>query len=125
MRKINRLNGKAFALISVLMLLAFLSLVGATLVNFTFNLLTSTSAEIDSVKAIYLAEAGIARGIKELKEGGDIDQDGLGNISQKKLGDGYFTVKHNPEIFTLTSTGVVNSVKRSVQINYSSTGAVE
>jgi len=125
MLRINRLNGKAFALISVLLLLAFLSLVGAALVNFTFNLLTLTNAETDSVKAIYLAEAGIASGIKELKEGKDTDQDGLGNIPARKLGDGYFIVKHNPEIFTLSATGVVNKIKRSVEINYSTTGAVE
>jgi hypothetical protein len=107
------------------MLLAFLSLVGAALISFTFNLLTSTNLEIDSVKALYLAEAGISYGIKELKQDNDFDKDGLGNIPRTKLGDGYFIVKHNPVLFTLTSEGVVNEVRRLVEINYSNTGVVE
>ncbi len=125
MRTKNLQSGKAFALIGILVILIFLSLIGAALINFVFNLSNSSNLEIDSTKALYLAEAGINYAIKELKTDIDLDNAGFGNAPMTKLGDGFFMVKHNPELFTLTATGIANRVRRSIEVNYSSMGIVE
>ncbi|MDP8260243.1 MAG: type II secretion system protein [Candidatus Gygaella obscura] len=122
----NHLNGnKAFTLIGILIVVIFLSLVGAALINLSFNLAVSSDLEIDSIKALYLAEAGISHAIRELKTDVDLDNLGIGEAPVTELGDGFYMVKHNPQLFTITSTGVVNDVRRSVEISYATAGFAE
>ncbi len=95
------------------------------MINLTFNLSVSAELEIDSIKALYLAEAGISHAIKELKTDIDLDSSGIGETPVIELGDGVYVVKHNPQLFTINSTGIVNGIRRSVEISYATTGIVE
>jgi len=75
--------------------------------------------QLERLKAFYLAESGISKAIWELRFGTDPDGDGGGNLPKTKLGDGYYWTRHDFQNSTLTSTGEVNKVKRTVQLKYS------
>ncbi|MFH1655639.1 MAG: hypothetical protein ABH954_03405 [Candidatus Omnitrophota bacterium] len=83
-----------------------------------FSRFTSTYVEYDRLKALYLAEAGISKSLWELKQGIDLNQDGLGNIPRTRLGEGYYQVVHDLSALTIMSTGVSNDIKRVVRIQY-------
>ena len=112
-------NGKhGAALFLILMIISSLSVFGGILMLLGFNRILSAQLETDRVKAVFLAEAGIAQAIYEIKSKNDADKDGLGTIKQKMIGDGYFTVIHNVKTSEIRSTGVVNGVRRTIQIKY-------
>lgn len=104
------------ALLLAIIILTSLALFGMSLVSLTFSRISSVDLEIDKVKALYLAEAGIAKSLNELKKGADPDADGIGIIPLTKFSDGEFEVVYNSALFTFTSTGCVNQTKRSVQL---------
>jgi len=106
-------------LITVIIILTFLAVLGMSLIAFLFSRTAYSQMQLDRLKALYLAEAGISKAIWELRFDVDPDGDGQGNIPKTKLGDGRFWVRHNFQVSTLTSTGEVNSTRRVVQIKYS------
>lgn len=110
---------KAAVLITTIIILAFLAVLGMSLIAFLFSRTAYSQTQLDRLKALYLAEAGISKAIWELRFDIDPDGDGQGNIPKTKLGDGFFWARHNFQTSTLTSTGEVNKARRTVQIKYS------
>ncbi len=106
-------------LITTIVIFTFLTVLGMSLITFLFSRGTQSQIQLDRVKALYLAEAGIAKAIWELRYELDPDGGGPGNISETKLGDGTFWARHNFQASTITATGQVNKVQRTVQIKYS------
>ena len=109
---------KGAALFLVLVIVTFLSSFGGVLAVLAHNRYLLTQLEIDRVKAISLAEAGIAQAIHELKTQKDEDGNGLGNISIRNLGEGSFSVIHKSKTSEIRSTGLVNGVRRTLQVRY-------
>ena len=106
-------------LITTIIVLVFLAVLGMSLIAFLFSYTTYSQMQLDRLKSLYLAEAGISQAIWELRFDVDPDGDGQGNISKTKLGDGLFWTRHNFQTSTLTATGEVNKLRRTVQIKYS------
>jgi len=115
----NQSNGNGFVLITTIIILAFLSVLGMSLIAFLFSRIAYTHVMLDRLKALYLAEAGISKAIWELRLDVDPDGDGPGNIPRIELGDGYVWANHNFQTSTITATGEVNQAKRTIQIKYS------
>lgn len=116
----SRLIGeKAAMLITTIIILFFLSVLGMSLITFLYSRLVYSQIQLDRLKSLYLAEAGVSKAIWELRLDRDPDGDGAGNIPQTRLGDGLFWVRHNFQTSTITSTAEVNKVRRTVQIKYS------
>jgi len=112
-------RNKGSILFTVILVLVFLAVLGMNLISFLFSRMTVSILELDRLKSLYLAEAGIAKSIGELKSDIDYDGGGLGNIPKTKLGDGEFWARHNFQTSTITGIGEVNKVKRVIQIKYS------
>lgn len=106
-------------LITVIIILTFLTVLGMSLLAFLFSRLSYSQMQLERLKALYLAEAGIAKAIWELRYDIDPSGDGPGNIPLTKLGDGVFWARHSFQTSTLTATGQVNKTQRTVQIKYS------
>lgn len=112
------MDNKGAILLTVIIVLVFLAVMGMSLLGLLFSRTTLTTLAIDRLKAFYLAEAGIAKSINELKTDIDSDGNGIGNVSPTKLGDGVFSAVHNFQTSTITAAGEVNKVKRTLQIKY-------
>jgi Tfp pilus assembly protein PilX len=112
-------DSRGAILMTVIVVLIFLSVMGMSLLGMLYARSTVSLLEVDRLKAFYLAEAGIARSVYELRHNIDYSGDGIGNISRTKLGDGEFWAAHNFITSTITATGEVNSIKRTIQIKYS------
>lgn len=106
-------------LITTIIILLFLSTLGMSLLAFLFSSLSYSQAQLDRMRAMYLAESGLARAIWELRYDIDLDGNGIGNIKKTDLGGGLFSVRHNFQAATLTATGEFNQSKRNFQIKYS------
>jgi len=106
-------------LITTIIILAFLAVLGMSLVAFLFSRTAYSQMQLDRLKALYLAESGISKALWELRFDVDPDGDGQGNIPRTKLGDGLFLSRHNFQTSTITGIGEVNKVRRIVQIKYS------
>lgn len=102
-----------------IIILMFLAVLGMSMIAFSLSRTSHAQMQLDRLKALYLAEAGIFKAIWELRLNIDPDNDGQGNIPKTKLGDGYYRVRHNFQTSTLTSRGEVNKVRRLVQLRYS------
>lgn len=122
--KKNLLSGrerdqKGAILITAVIIFSFLAVLGMNIVSFIFSRLVNTSLELDRLKALYLAEAGIAMSLHELKTNIDTDNNGLGNVLKASLGDGYYKASHNFQLSAITGVGEYNGVKRVIQVRYS------
>jgi type II secretory pathway component PulK len=106
-------------LITVIVILAFLSTLGLSLVTFLISRLAQSSLELERLKAYYLAEAGIAQSVYELRWARDVDNNGLGNVLKTPLAGGSFRAFHSLQTATITGVGEFNNVIRKVQIKYS------
>lgn len=109
---------KGTILLTVIVMLVFLSIMGMSLLSFLFLRTHSSILAIERFKALYLAEAGIAKSIHELRSNIDYDNNGTGNVASTKLGEGYFLAEHDFQTSTITAVGEVNKVKRKIQIKY-------
>lgn len=112
------LKRKGTILLTVIVVLVFLAAMGMSLLGMLFCRASLSLLAIDRIKAFYLAEAGIAKSINELRNDLDYDGNGVGNILLSKLGDGEFSARHNFATSTITAVGEVNKVKRTIQIKY-------
>jgi len=90
-----------------------------SLIAFLHSSTSYSQVQLDRLKAIYLAEAGLAKSIWELRYDIDTDGNGVGNILRTKLGSGEFWSRHNFQASTITATGEVNRSRRTLQIKYS------
>jgi len=106
-------------LIATIIILTFLAVLGMSLVALSYSRSAYSQMQLDRLKALYLAEAGISKSIWELRFDRDPDNDGPGNIPPTKFSEGIFWVRHNFQTSTITSTAEVNKTRRTVQIKYS------
>jgi Tfp pilus assembly protein PilX len=111
-------HNKGTILLTVIIVLIFLAVLGMSLLGLLFSRTTLATLAIDRLKAFYLAEAGIAKSINELRTDIDSDGNGIGNVLATKLGEGRFWATHNFQTSTITAVGEVNKVKRTLQIKY-------
>ena len=118
-------------LLIVLIIVLTISLLGATLMALFFNVLSLSQIELDRTRALYLAEAGIARAVGLLKSqaGGPAPSEAKpgSNPAQQppdrivpptKLGEGHFEVYNDFSQSTIISVGTSNGVKRTIQVRY-------
>ena len=118
-RVVKRLkNQKAAVLISVLIVVGFLSVIGLSLLALVFSRVISVELEMNRIKAFYLAEAGIAASINELKKDVDVSRTGTGNILRTKFHGGYYEAKVNQRLGTITGIGDSADVLREIEIKY-------
>ena len=113
-------GNRGAVLLTTIIVLVFLSTLGMSLISLLLTRTMHTQMQLDRLKALYLAEAGVFKAILELKSGNDVDGDGAGNIPKQELGDGHFWVSHNFQSSTLTSKAKVNGILRVVQMQYNS-----
>ena len=118
-------NKRGAILLIVLIIILTISLLGATLMALFFNVLSLSQIELDRTKALYLAEAGIAKAIGVLKnQAGSvapsadsaIEPDMI--VTPTKLNGGSFEVYNDYSQSTIVSIGNNNGVKRAVQVRY-------
>lgn len=110
---------KGVVLITTIVVLVFLTVLGMSLIAFLFSRMSYSGMQLDRLKAFYLAEAGIAKALWELRQNQDPDGNGNGNVAKTSLGDGFFRTRHDFQSSTLMSIGEVNKVRRAVQLKYS------
>ena len=112
-------NGeKGTILIVTLIIITFLSILGMSLSAFLFTRQLSETNQIDRLQALYLAEAGIAKSIYELKFDTDLDGNGIGNINKHSLGRGTYQAEHDLQTLSIKAEGQVGDTTRVVQIKY-------
>jgi Tfp pilus assembly protein PilX len=102
-----------------LSVLVFLSLLGASLLAYVQARQVRAQLEVDRLQALYLAEAGIAHALREIRRGADFDGNGIGNIALTAVGPGRCRATHDFQRSTITATGESNQVQRTVEIIYS------
>ncbi|UCD14985.1 MAG: hypothetical protein JSV34_04485 [Candidatus Omnitrophota bacterium] len=112
-----RTNKKGVILLSVVILLLTIALIGASLIAFFVSVDLSVRSTVDQAKAFYLAEAGISYAIGMLrgKAVGAKSEEKIGPIN---LGEGTYTVKIDYVQSLIVSTGEVNDVKKTLQLQY-------
>ncbi|MFH1397729.1 MAG: hypothetical protein ABIH27_04180 [Candidatus Omnitrophota bacterium] len=112
------MDNRGTILLMVIIVLIFLAVLGMSLLGLLFSRISLSLLNIDRLKAFYLAEAGIAKSLNELKTDMDYDRNGTGNVKPTKLGEGTFWANHNFQTSIITAVGMVNNVKRTIQIKY-------
>ena len=112
-------NNGGTILITILIVLFFLSVMGLSLITYLFSRLTKVNLEADRLKAMYLAEAGIARAVYEIRKDRDSDHNGVGNVLKTPFAGGFYKASHNFQTSIITATGEFNAVRRTVQVKYS------
>ena len=115
----QRTNARGAVLIVSIIVLFFLSVLGMSLIAYLYSQNRTVMLEVDRLKALYLAEAGIAKSIHELRNDTDVDNNGLGNVLLTGLGGGTCRAIHNFQNSTITGIGEYHNVKRRIQLQYS------
>ena len=112
-------NKRGIALITVVIVMLTMALIGASLAELSSAVNYSVDTILDETKARYLAEAGIAHALHQLRSGGELNTvDTEGNLIQYPLGEGAYLVSFDPEESLITCTGIVNEVKKTLQLQY-------
>lgn len=115
--KLNEENGTI--LLTTLIVLIFATVLGMSLMVFLMSRTRAGTLELARLEALYLAEAGIAASIFELRNDIDPDGNGVGNIRARSLGEGTCWAVHDFATSTIVGTGEMNQVQRFIQIKYS------
>ncbi len=118
-------------LLIVLIMVLTISLLGATLMALFFNVFTFSQIEMDRTRALYLAEAGIAKAVGMLKSQAGAPPESAAQaegatsvkrsdriIPPTKLDGGYFEVFNDYYQSTIISVGTSNGVRRTIQVKY-------
>lgn len=112
-------NERGVALITVIVVMLTMALIGASLAELSSSVNFSVDTILDETKARYLAEAGIAHALHQLRAGEGLDTiDAEGNPILFPLGEGAYTVVFDPSESLITCTGVVNEIKKTLQLQY-------
>jgi len=117
--RLTHRNKGAVLLFILIVMITVSSVVGAYLGFIQFST-KSTGAQISDSQAVYLADAGIHYGIYSLKQ----DPSWTGTPSPISLGEGSFSVSVSDlggGDYRLTSTGTVDELFRTVQLDVNST----
>jgi Tfp pilus assembly protein PilX len=118
--RIPRHGNRGAALFLVLIIVSSLSVFGGVLMVLVQNRFLLTQLEIDRVKAISLAEAAISLSVHELKTQEDEDENGLGNVAERAIGEGLCFAEHRTKTGEILATGEANGVRRTVEVRYKS-----
>ena len=108
-------------MITIVIVMLTMALIGAALAELSFSVNDSVESILDQTKARYLAEAGIAHVLHELRNGSDLSDavdKTTGEPIYFPLGDGAYAVIYDPSESLITSTGVVNGTKKTMQLQY-------
>lgn len=112
-------NERGVALITVVVVMLTMALIGASLAELSSAVNFSVDTILDETKARYLAEAGIAHALHELRSGGGLDTlDAQGEPILYPLGEGSYSVVFEPSESLITCTGIVNEVRKTLQLQY-------
>lgn len=109
------------SLVATIILLLVLSVLGATLASIIVSELYVSTAGVQSEKALHLAEAGVERGIVRVLT----DPDWRDVTTTEYLGAGHYTMSATNGAeggTTITSTGIVDTVRRELEITIFITG---
>ena len=112
---------RGVALITVVIVMLTMALIGAALAELSSAVNYSVEGILDETKARYLAEAGIAHALHELRNGSDLADTVDKNTGEPvyfPLGDGGYTVLFNSTESLITCTGIVNQTKKTLQLQY-------
>jgi len=129
-RKIKVLlsNQSGMALLTTLIFTFVIATLAVALLTMTSNDIKLSSLQEDSTKAFYIAESGVQRSIKKLKN--DFEWDGIFDDQDEEgfvvLGDGTFTVEIGSlpsDQVQLISTGRVNKAMRKIKVLVESTSS--
>ena len=102
----------------MVIILFYLGALSTALVGMVYARLSAVTLEVDRLQAQYLAEAGLAQALYEIKTGLDVFGGGRGSIPVTALGSGFYKVDQDPKTSTLTAIGVVRDVRRVTVIKY-------
>ena len=114
-------NNKGVALIVIVIVMLTMALIGAALAELSSSVNYSVGSILDQTKARYLAEAGIAYALHQLRNGSDLSNTIDKNTNEPvffPLGDGGYVVTYDPTEMPISSTGVVNGTKKTLQLQY-------
>ena len=113
---------RGVALITVVIVMLTMALIGAALAELSSSVNYSVESILEQTKARYLAEAGIAYVLHELRKGSDLGNT-IDPTTQEPvffpLGDGGFTVSYNAAESLISCTVIVNETKKTLQLQYS------
>ncbi len=104
----------------VLIVILMVSLIGASLVVLLSSLAITNQYEVNRVKALYLAEAGISQAIYMLKTQAIVIAGAEYFVSPTPFGDGTYEVKLDFRQSLMSSTGRIGGIARTIQLKYSS-----
>lgn len=107
-------------LFGVLIVILMVSLIGASLVALLSSLALTNQYEINRVKALYLAEAGISQAIHMLKFQAVVIAGAEYFVPPTPFGDGTYEVKVDFGQSLMSSTGRIGGIARTIQLKYSS-----
>ncbi len=112
---------QGIAFITALAMMFILLTLGAAYLMIARSEIQVNTNQMNALRAFYVAESGIEHAVAELKEGTDIDGDGLGTVSGSL--DGYnYSVTYGPVTSTITSVGTVEQASRSIEVKISMSG---
>ena len=111
-------SDRGVALITVVIIMLTVALLGASLVELVTAVNLSSQSVVEQAKARYLAEAGIAVAIHQLRTNAGSDAVKDGKIGPVTLGDGTYTVIFNVSEDLITSIGMVNGISKKLQLQY-------
>ena len=103
---------------SVLLILLTISLIGATLASLFFSVTTVAEVELARAQALYLAEAGVAQAIHQLRQEGLLGGEAMQQLPPTPLGEGEYEVTNDLTAGLITATGRVRGIRRAVQVKY-------
>ncbi len=113
---------RGVALITVIIIMLTMALIGASLAELSSAVSDSIGTILDQTKARYLAEAGIAHALHELRLGADLAVESVDPVSGEPiyypLGEGGYSVVYDAEGSMITCTGIVHETKKTLQLQY-------
>jgi len=104
--------------LGALILLFTISLMGATLALFFSSISTVADVEVSRAKALYLAEAGVAKTVSQLRQAAATGEPTIAALPATALGEGRYEVEHDPSSGLITATGTVHGISRTIQVKY-------
>lgn len=105
-------------LLGALIILLTISLIGATLASFFLSVTTVADIDLARAQALYLAEAGVAQEIFQLRLAGQMGGQAPSELAATPLGEGQYRVRNDVVTGLITSTGTVRGFRRTIQVKY-------
>ena len=114
-------NNSGVALIMVVIIMLTIALIGAALAELSASVNYSVGNILEQTQARYLAEGGIAYALHELRQGSDLSSavdPATGEPVLFALGNASYAVTYDASEQLISSTGIVNGTKKTLQLQY-------